>query len=195
MAMDQPTDLVTDGFNFLMVSDTQNNRVLVYKGIPNNNNPLANAVVGQTALVQNLQGSGTQHVNAPLGVTYQNGYLYIADTGNNRVLVYPVAINTLGNGAAAGYLFGQQDFSHVAFNDDDQNGAPGDQSNNQSNTNPTNNTLHAPTGATADNAGNLFISDTGNNRIMLFASSPNVSKASPVSGTQPNNCNGTNHQF
>ena len=35
--------------------------------------------------------------------------------------------HTFTNGAAAAYVFGQEDFSHTAFNDSDQNGQPGNQ--------------------------------------------------------------------
>src|SRR5262249_7305010 len=158
-----PYVVVSDGFNYVMISDTKNNRVLIYQGIPNTNNQFPNSVVGQTAFVQDLAGSGTQHMNFPEGLNYQDGYIYVADTGNNRVLVYPdspVAVTITGQ--AAGYLFGQDDFAHTAANDLDQNGQPGNQSDNHDNTLPAFNVLNAPTGMYNDNAGHTYVTDTGN---------------------------------
>ncbi|MBL6751488.1 MAG: hypothetical protein ISP90_13245 [Nevskia sp.] len=196
LGLNQPTDVSSDGLTYLMVSDTANNRVLIWKGIPNTNNDFPNNVIGQTAFVQNLSGSGSQHLNAPTGVNFQDGFIYVADTLNNRVLLFQVSpIQIASNGIEAAYVYGQSDFSHVAFNDDDQNGTAGDQSNNQTNTNPTFNTLHSPTGMFNDNAGNIYITDTGNNRILQFAAGPNATHASPVSGGQPQNCDGVNPQF
>jgi hypothetical protein len=199
LEMDLPTDIISDGSTFLMISDTLNHRVIVYKGVPNTNNAFPDSVIGQTAFARDLSGSGTQGLNAPTGVNYQNGFIYIADTGNNRVLAYQVSpIQVASNGEAAGYIYGQEDFAHVSFNDVDQNGAPGNQNtsnNGNSNTLPAFNVLHTPTGMYNDNAGHAYITDTGNNRLLQFANSPNVSAASPTSGTQPQNCNGTNPQY
>jgi hypothetical protein len=181
MAMNQPSDLWTDGRGNLFIADTGNNRVLYYSVVPTGNNPQATYVIGQTALGQNSSGSGQQHMNAPWGVFSDGSNLYVGDTGNNRVLEF--SLSSLQSGPRADYVFGQEDFTHTAWNDDDQNGEDGDQQNSQTNTDPTNNTLHSPKGVYATSSGSLYIADSGNNRIMQFAADAGVN------GTDTSLCN------
>lgn len=180
MAMNQPSDLWTDGRGNLFIADTGNNRVLYYSVVPTGNNPQATYVLGQTAFEQNSAAAGSQHFDAPWGVFSDGSNLYVGDTGNNRVLEF--SLSSLASGAAAEYVFGQEDFSHTAYNDDDQNGENGDQQNNQTNTNPTNNTLHSPKGVYATSGGALYVADSGNNRVLQYASD------SGVNGTDTSLC-------
>jgi hypothetical protein len=172
MAMNQPSDLWTDGRGNLFIADSGNNRVLYYSVVPTGNNPQATYVVGQTGFAQNSSGSGTQHFSAPWGVFSDGSNLFVGDTGNNRVLEF--SLSSLATGAEAEYVFGQQDFTHTAYNDDDQNGENGDQQNSQTNTDPTDNTLHSPKGVYATSGGALYVADSGNNRVLQFASDGGV---------------------
>jgi hypothetical protein len=198
LAMNQPTDVYTNGVN-LVVSDTLNNRVLYWKNIPTNpteQDQIPQAVIGQTAFAQNTSGSGTQHMFAPTGVGYDGTNIYVADTQNNRVLLFQETGIT--NGTPATGVFGQQDFAHVQYNDDDQNNIAGDQQNNQTNDNPTQNTLHLPQGVfTVLGAAQVFIADSGNSRILQFPIDTiqnNTEVDGYVNGSYPNNCNGINPQ-
>ncbi len=172
MALNQPSDLWTDGRGNLFIADSGNNRVLYYSVVPTGNNPQATYVIGQTGFAQNGSGSGTQHFNSPWGVYSDGSNLFVGDTGNNRVLEF--SLSSLATGAEAEYVFGQQDFTHTAYNDDDQNGENGDQQNNQTNTNPTDNTLHSPKGVYATSGGQLYVADSGNNRVLQYASDGGV---------------------
>jgi hypothetical protein len=172
MAMNQPSDLWTDGRGNLFIADAGNNRVLYYSVVPTGNNPQATYVIGQTAFVQNSSGSGTQHFDAPWGVYSDGSSLYVGDTGNNRVLVF--SLSSLASGVEAEAVFGQEDFTHTAYNDDDQNGENGDQQNSQTNTDPTDNTLHSPKGVYATSGGALYVADSGNNRVLQFTASGGV---------------------
>ena len=180
MSMNQPSDLWTDGRGNLFITDTGNNRVLYYSVVPTGDNPQATYVIGQTAFGQNSAASGAQHFDSPWGVYSDGSNLFVGDTGNNRVLQF--SLSSLASGVDAEYVFGQQDFTHTAYNDDDQNGENGDQQNSQTNTDPTANTLHSPKGVYATSGGVLYVADSGNNRVMQYASD------SGVNGTDTSLC-------
>ena len=79
----------------LYVADTFNNRVLAWKNASGfNNGAFADLVIGQQDKYSTLVlGPGTTFshgLNAPVAVAVdQNGNLYVADSGNNRILRYP----------------------------------------------------------------------------------------------------------
>lgn len=76
----------------------------------------ARYVIGQTNFVANSANRGgaaaANTLNNPIGIVVSNGKLYVADAGNNRVLVYNTLPTT--NGVAADAVIGQPDFSTVA---------------------------------------------------------------------------------
>src|SRR4030081_860163 len=93
-------------------ADTNHNRVLIWNRIPTTNNAPADIVVGQpdfnTFLVPGNTPSA-KSMRGPQGVWIQNGKLYVADTQNNRVLIFnkiPTA-----NAAAADVVLGQADLT------------------------------------------------------------------------------------
>ncbi len=71
----------------------------------------------------------------------------VPDTGNNRVLIY---YSPSGNGAPADVVLGQSSFT---------TGASGTSSS----------AMSAPTAFTFDSSGNLYVSDSGNCRVLMFA--------------------------
>src|SRR5207244_4371225 len=106
-----PTAVASDGVH-LAVADTNHNRVLIWNRIPTSNDAPADVVVGQPNFTStSLPGNtpNARSMRGPQGVWIQNGRLYVADTQNNRVLIFnriPTA-----NGAAADVVLGQTDFS------------------------------------------------------------------------------------
>ena len=81
--------MAVDSSGSLYVADTQNNRVLVYTGtISTGMN--ATIVLGQTDFstnTNNAGGLGASSLSVPAGVAVDgSGNLYVADTGNHRVL-------------------------------------------------------------------------------------------------------------
>jgi len=184
-----PTDVWTDGRS-LVVSDTGNNRVLYWSQVPVVNFYNASNVVGQTQFSTTNPGVSNTLLNSPTGVFVSGGNLYVADTVNNRVLEFPSGWQTTNKGPMAGYVFGQQDFTHSAYNDDDQNGVAGDQTNGQSNTYATQNTLHSPSGIFVDNSGNLWVSDRSNNRVIAFSATAGVDGSDTDGAGLVPNCNG-----
>jgi hypothetical protein len=83
-----PTAVASDG-NTLAVVDTANNRILIWTSIPGTNGVEANFVVGQPDFKSSLvQPLSAHSLRGPQGVWIQNGKLFVADTGNSRVLIW-----------------------------------------------------------------------------------------------------------
>jgi sugar lactone lactonase YvrE len=183
IGMRQPSDAWYTG-DHMLVSDTGNNRVLLYNGIPNSLNPTADNVIGQLAIgsTSTAGGSGTQGLNTPWGVTSDDNNVFVADSGNNRVVEYVSAFGR--NQQPANYVFGQQDFAHNTANDPDQNNQVGDQRNNPATIGPTQGTLNNPRGVTLTaNGTQLIVSDTANSRVTVYAATAGVD------GTHTDLCN------
>ena len=105
-----PTAVFSDGVR-LIVTDLGHNRVLIYNKIPTNNNAPPDVVVGQPDFTTETAGNGPASLNFPRYASTDGTRLFIADTGNNRVLVFnqiPTA-----NGTPADLVLGQKDFFSV----------------------------------------------------------------------------------
>ena len=173
LAMNQPSDVWTDGTH-LLVSDTANNRVLYWTRIPGTDNELADDIIGQSSFGQSIQGSGAGRISGAWGVDSDGVNVFVGDTQNNRVLEYSNYLSAPSMAPAAAKVFGQQDFIHNAYNDPDQNNQPGDQRNGQDNLLPTQSVLYDPQGVFVDSSGDLFVTDSNNNRVLRFAVSSGV---------------------
>lgn len=109
-----PSGLWSDGQK-LIVCDAWNHRVLIWNEWPTQDGQAADVVLGQkdfTGNEPNVDGIGTtptaRSLNWPYGVDADGERLFIADTGNRRVLVYN-QIPTESY-AAADQLIGKKDF-------------------------------------------------------------------------------------
>ena len=93
----------------LFVPDYHNNRVLIYNTIPTENNASADVVVGQVDFGLQDHDCTAFNLLSPETLAVANGKLIIADSGNNRVLIY----NTIPteNNASADIVLGQPDFT------------------------------------------------------------------------------------
>jgi len=153
-----PTAVATDGTH-IAVADTASNRVLIWNSIPTVNGQPADVVVGQPdfttvqAVVVN-----NKSLRAPQGVWFQNGKLYVADTLNNRVLIW----NSIPkqNNAAADIVLGQADFNTVPQIDLTK-----------ASLNAQSNTMLDPVAVTSDGT-RLFVTDLGHNRVLIWNSIP-----------------------
>src|ERR1022692_4962169 len=161
----QPTAVASDGVH-VVVADTDHNRVLVWNTIPGYNNAPADVVIGQPDFVSvGLPGNqpNANSMRGPQGVWIQNGKLYVADTQNNRVLVYnhiPTA-----NGVAADVVIGASNFTTFAEPDISQ----------QSTTASSSNLLN-PTSVTSDGV-RLYLTDLGYNRVLIWNTIPTTNGA------------------
>jgi NHL repeat len=153
-SLSQPQGLAVDSTG-LYVADSANNRVLHYpigsviadrvygQGTPGNS---------QANLTSNISGNGSTGLDNPRDVAIDSTGLYVADSGNNRVVHY-----VLGN-AIADRVYGQPDFMTASVLA------------NQGLTNPTAATLNKPTQVALDAAGGLYVADRNNNRVVYYSS-------------------------
>jgi sugar lactone lactonase YvrE len=164
-SLNGPNSIIIDSTGKIYIADLGNHRVLVY---PNNGSTTAIAVYGQfgsfTCGVQNQSGicslgppPSASNLNLPSGLALDSSdNLYILDTGNNRVLYYPVGLTT------ATTVYGQAGtFSCGLSNNNGSCVSAGVSSTN----------LNSPQGITLDQLGNLYVADYSNNRVLFFDSS------------------------
>ncbi|NQU32073.1 MAG: T9SS type A sorting domain-containing protein [Bacteroidetes bacterium] len=150
----------------LIVSDTDNNRVLIYGSLPTTNGVAADVVIGQPDFYSNLENQGgdpsanTLSLGTSSNISTYNDKLFVADRHNNRVLIFNQIPTT--NNASADVVIGQPDFNSNQAN---QGGEPGP------------NTLNGPRSAVVDSEGKLLITDL-NHRILVFNSIPVENNAS-----------------
>jgi len=98
----------------LFITDRTNNRVMVWDVHPDRltDTPEAIAVLGQPGFTSNTPGGGATGFNRPGDLYYEKetDRLFVADMGNNRVLVFDAAPGMLETGMAASEVLGQPDF-------------------------------------------------------------------------------------
>jgi len=153
-----PTGVATDGRN-LVVADTANNRILLWKEIPTQIGQPADIVIGQPDFVTVQQVVVTQtSLRAPQGVWIQNGRLFVADTQNDRVMIW----NSLPtkNNQPADLVLGAPNFTttpNLNLIDSSLVAAS--------------NTMLNPVSVTSDGV-HLFVADLGFNRVLIWNEIP-----------------------
>ncbi len=150
----------------VVVADTGNHRVLVFDAA--SASPDASLVLGQTGFDKNAVNAGgapaLATLRSPEGVYVDGTRLFVADTGNSRVLVW----NTFptSNGQPADLVLGQVSGGDALPNHGAGAAGP--------------DTLANP--SAVDVAGGaLFVADAGNNRVLRFAAIPTANGASATS--------------
>ncbi len=167
----------------LYVSDFANNRVLAWRdSVRFRNGDPADFVIGQPDLytgIANVDTRGSQtpsrtSLAAPAGIAVNpaDGTLYIADSGNNRVLRFPRPVNQVGR-ITPDAVLGQADFN----------------SNASALVNAS--SLKSPAAVALGRDGNIFVADTGNNRVLEFAAGSGTGAAAIRIYGQPSNASST----
>ena len=185
--MSKPTGLVFDSSGRLYVADTGYNRVLRFD-TPSGamqNGPAADCVFGQPSAVSSQAGISNVKLASPSGVAADANWLWVADTGNHRVVGFQnpgtAATNTMSTTIKR--VLGQS-----ALNKKDVPVPPSASS------------MNAPEGValSTDDASQriLWVSDSSNHRVLRFvdpASSADgaaadgvMGKGSMVTGIAPN---------
>ena len=106
------SNCASDG-TFLAISDSCNNRVLIWNQIPTQNNAPADIVLGQANFSSNGDNRGravaANTLSYPCHLCTVSGKLIVADLENKRILIW----NSLptANGQAADVVLGQWDFN------------------------------------------------------------------------------------
>ena len=164
-----PKAVAVDGSGNLYVADTGNQRVLEYN-TPFSSTPTANKVFGQGGSFSSNACNGdtidigpissADDLCDPSGVAVDaSSHLYVADSSNHRVVEYTAPLTT---DATADAVFGQGgDFTSNVCNFDIQMvgsnivGSTADD-------------LCFPMGVAVDPAGDLFVADGGNSRVLKY---------------------------
>jgi uncharacterized protein (TIGR03437 family) len=161
-----PVDIASSGSE-LFVVDGQNNRVLVFPSSAAGIGGAATRVIGQLDFpytgVDLLEGRefqifGTNGASgsAILDQTVTPARLYVADTQNHRILGFK-DFTSVKNGQIADIVIGQPDLLRSVVNY--PSGDP---------TTPNDKGLRFPTSLAIDSVGNLYVTDTGNSRVLRF---------------------------
>ncbi|ASB48912.1 HYR-like domain-containing protein [Alkalitalea saponilacus] len=152
-SLNRPTGLFVTTDGRLIVTDHNNNRVLIWNAIPYENNIPADVVIGQNDFNSSGSGTGLNQLNGPYGVwVAPDGKLVVSDHFNHRVLVYNTIPET--NGASADVVVGETSTARTRIN-----------------------RLRNPSGVSLSPDGKLFISDWGNHRVLIFNEIPTTNGA------------------
>ena len=157
-SLDRPTSAWTDGTR-LIVADTGNHRVLIWDSLPSGVAAPAHHVIGQLTMAGDQPNAGQAFPSeytlfSPASVDVsETGQLAVADTGNNRVLIWDRIPQA--NGQPANHVIGQPGF---VSGDENAGGgvlAPGAK------------TLRGPTGVKFHGR-KLIVTDTMNLRVLVW---------------------------
>ncbi|MCX6718586.1 MAG: NHL repeat-containing protein [Candidatus Staskawiczbacteria bacterium] len=162
--LDPNTSYIDTINHLLFISDTENNCVLVFD--LNQDNVLVDYIpdyiLGQPDFTSSDPGTTQSTLNGPTGLAYdpENNKLFVADTKNNRVMIFDTS--SITNGENAVNVLGQPNFT---------SSDPGtDQS-----------SLDSPTALDYDPVNKiLFVTDTNNNRVVTFDVVPAVNGENAV---------------
>jgi hypothetical protein len=145
----------------IYIADTINNRILAYNySTQLTPGSFADLVLGQPDRFSNLpEGPGSTYstgLSNPTGMAVDSaGNLYVADSGNNRILRYPQPFNQPAGYQFPNMIIGQTSFASSAANIGGVKAS-------------TLNLAVGRNGLAFDSAGNLWVADTGNNRVLRF---------------------------
>jgi hypothetical protein len=150
----------------VIVADAGNHRVMVYD--PTQPSPDAVLVLGQTSFTTSLPNAGGPatlgSLASPEGVYFDGTRLYVADTGNHRVLVW--SSMPTQSGQPASFVLGQSAGDQVLSNGGGSTAWAA--------------SMASPTAVDVI-GGALFVADAGNNRVLRWGALPTISGAPATS--------------
>lgn len=143
----RPRGLMVDTQGKMFVADENANRILIWNSVPTSDNTPADVVVGQDDFTSTSGGTSASKFNVGRNQYSSGSRLFYADSG--RILIW----NSIPakNGASADIVLGQSNFT---TNTTDCGGSVSSNCFNSS--------------RAFEHNGKLFVSDTGNHRILIF---------------------------
>lgn len=155
--LDAPYGNAFESTGTLFVPDYDNARVLGFKGIPNHNGSAAKFVLGQPNLTSKTSGDGADQMGGPVNVVVDGSQLFVADYGDNRVLMWNAIPKKTAT--AADIVLGQ-----TAFGADGHGCGPS--------------SMYEPeTLWVAD--GKLIVGDSSNDRVLIWNTIPTANGTAP----------------
>lgn len=156
-----PSGLHVDGAGRLWVADTLNNRVLMFEQASSRGDfPFADKVVGQSGFGGNSPATGANRLNNPRGVAIDdaNDILWVADTGNNRVVGFAEITFGPVAGSVASKVVGHEFFT-LSGGSVSVVG------------------LNSPRDVTIAPNGSLWVADFGANRVLRYDNSAAITSS------------------
>lgn len=149
--MSLPGGLFLDHLGRLWVADTFNNRVIMFNAASSRSSlPPADMVLGQPNFITKTSDTTDKKMHEPLGVWVDsNDTLWVADSGNHRVLRFDTVTNNPIQDSAADAVLGQANFTTGARG----SGATG---------------FNNPTSLAVSGKGALFVACANDNRVLRF---------------------------
>ncbi len=86
LLFNHPGNIASDGMR-LLLADRNNNRVLIWNTLPTGNTP-PDLVLGQKDFTTNVPGTGLDQLNWPVGLATDGTHVLVADTYNDRILIW-----------------------------------------------------------------------------------------------------------
>ena len=153
----------------VFVGDTANNRVLRFASWDDlANGQAAEGVLGQPSLNANTPGTTQTTMNAPTGVHVdQDGRLWVADTGNHRVLRFN---NAAAQARRSQWRTASWD-SRISYTGNPNFGGG-----------PAQNNFNTPTSVFVEPEGDLWVADSQNHRVLRFANAALRADGDPATG-------------
>ena len=166
---------VAVGNGKIVIADKFANRVLVYDQMATPTfRPSAAVVIGQPDADSSAPGCAADGLNLPTSVAITpSGRLIVADSGNNRVLVWDAIPSDPDNVPPPTLVLGQGDFDHCVSNDDEPQdrvediGPDGQPL-------ASARTLSSPKDIWSDDT-RLVVVDSFNDRVLIWSSFPEAS--------------------
>ncbi|MEM1122469.1 MAG: SMP-30/gluconolactonase/LRE family protein [Bacteroidota bacterium] len=163
--MDDPEGIAVDLIHKkVYLADGNDNRILRYSIPIKGNQPDAEIVFGQVDFTSDQIATTANGLNDPRGVWVDlEGRLWVADYGNNRVIWFDKAYEIDHNQPTADGVLGQPNFT-------------------SNNSNLTQNGFYGPCDLVTDHAGNLWVVDSRNHRILRFDAAVTKKPNDPANG-------------
>ncbi len=157
--------LALDTNGNLWVADTFNNRVVEYDEPLTSNDPPAHIILGQTSSTTIAGGESDSQLEQPTGVAIDsNDNVFVEDQINQRVLEFDNPLGSTAGCANAGSAPGcaGDNIADLVF------GTCGSFTSNACTVAVTADQFDGPIGVAVDSIGDLFVADSGHNRVLEF---------------------------